>query len=244
MTARREFDITLFGATGFTGRLTAGHLATHGADARIALAGRSMARLAAVRESLGPQASQWELVTADSSEPKALQAMAERTRLVVSTVGPYTLHGMPLVGACADTGTDYADLTAEPGFVRESIRRHRDVAARTGARIVHSCGFDAIPSDLGVYALHRRASADGAGPLTDTTFVAREAATSMSGGTLASAVALFREASRNPELRRSLGDPYTLTVDRGAEPDLGRQPDLVWRRGGDNPTPKKQQQKK
>lgn len=149
----REFDIVLYGATGFVGKLTAEYLARAGGDARIALAGRSTQRVLAVREALGESAQTWPILTADASLPSTLQAMAARAQVVVTTVGPYTRYGLPLVAACAAAGTDYADLTGEPMFMRNSIDLYHKQAADTGARIVHACGFDSVPSDLSVYAL-------------------------------------------------------------------------------------------
>ena len=154
--AQREFDIVLYGATGFVGTLTAEYLARAAGDARIALAGRSEDKLRAVRESLADKAQSWLLIAADAAQPSTLDALAARTQVVVTTVGPYTRYGLPLVAACAAMGTDYADLTGEAMFVRESIDLYHKQAIDTGARIVHSCGFDSIPSDLTVYALYRR----------------------------------------------------------------------------------------
>lgn len=227
----REFDIVLYGATGFVGKLTAGYLARAGGDARIALAGRSHDKLQAVLDGLGDTARSWPLIAADASDPSSLSAMAARTQVVVTTVGPYLKYGLPLVAACATAGTDYADLTGEAIFVRESIDLHHKQAIDTGARIVHACGFDSIPSDLTVYALHRRAEQDKAGGLGDTNLVVRSFAGGVSGGTVASLIELFRTTSSDPEARRLMVDPYTLTPDRGAEPELGAQPDVRWRRG-------------
>lgn len=227
----REFDIVLYGATGFVGKLTADYLARAGGDARIALAGRSIERLEAVRKTLPASAQSWALVPADATSQSTLEEMAARTRVVITTVGPYTRYGPPLVAACAAAGTDYADLTGEANFVRESIDFYHKQAIDTGARIVHACGFDSVPSDLTVYALYRAAQNDGAGELTDTNLVVRSFRGGFSGGTIASMTEIFRSASSDPELRRQLEDPYTLTTDRGAEPDLGPQPDLPLRRG-------------
>src|SRR5690606_20558697 len=146
--AQREFDIVLYGATGFVGKLTARYLASAGVGARIALAGRSEQKLAAVRESLGEAAASWPLLTADADQPATLDELASRTQVVVTTVGPYTNYGMPLVAACAVAGTDYADLTGETMFIRRAIDLYHKQAADNGARIVHSCGFDSIPSDI------------------------------------------------------------------------------------------------
>ncbi|MCT7660444.1 saccharopine dehydrogenase family protein [Mycobacterium deserti] len=233
MSADREFDIVLYGATGFAGKLTAEYLARAASGARIALAGRSQDKLLAVRESLGETAASWPLITADAAQPSTLNALAARTRVVVTTVGPYAHYGLPLVAACAAAGTDYADLTGETLFIRESVDQYHKQAIDTGARIVHSCGFDSIPSDLTVFALHRRAEQDGAGQLVDTNLVVRSFAAGISGGTAASMVEVMRAASSDPEARRLMNDPYTLSPDRGAEPELGGQPDLRWRRGRD-----------
>ncbi len=229
----REFDIVLYGATGFVGKLTAEYLARAGAGARIALAGRSPDRLRAVRDTQGDSAQDWPVLAADAAKPSTLDEMAARTRVVVTTVGPYSRYGLPLVAACAAAGTDYADLTGEATFVRESIDLHHKQAADTGARIVHSCGFDSVPSDLSVYALYRAAQRDGTGELGDTHLVVRSMSGGLSGGTIASGVQIMDTASRDPRARRQLADPYTLSTDRGAEPELGRQPDLPRRRGRD-----------
>jgi short subunit dehydrogenase-like uncharacterized protein len=229
----REYDIVLYGATGFVSKLTAEYLARAGGNARIALAGRSAERLLAIRESLGESARSWPVKVADASSPSTLDAMAAQTQVVVTTVGPYTRYGLPLVAACAAAGTDYADLTGEAMFVRSSIDLHHKQAVDTGARIVHACGFDSIPSDLSVYALYRRATEDGAGELGDTDFVVRSFSGGFSGGTIASMMEVLHTASSDPDARRQLADPYTLSSDRGAEPELGRQPDLRRRRGRD-----------
>ena len=230
---QREFDIVLYGATGFVGKLTAQYLATAGAGARIALAGRSPERLESVRAAAGPEARDWALITADATKPATLDEMAARTRVVVTTVGPYSKYGMPVVAACAAAGTDYADLTGEANFIRASIDEHHKQAEDTGARIVHACGFDSIPSDLTVFALHRRADTDDAGGLLDTTMVVRTFAGGVSGGTMASMIEVLRASSDDADMRRTLNDPYTLSPDRDAEPNLGKQSDMSWRRGSD-----------
>lgn len=227
----REFDIILYGATSFVGKLTAEYLARAAGDARIALAGRSMDRLHSVRQALGASAQSWPLVLADATDRASLDEMAARTRVVVTTVGPYTRYGEPLVAACAAAGTDYADLTGEANFVRESIETYHKQAVDTGARIVHACGFDSIPSDLTVFALHRAIERDGAGELGATDLVVRSMRGGASGGTIASVLEVLRTASSDPDARRHMLDPYTLSGDRAAEPELGSQPDLPLRRG-------------
>ncbi|MBB3749995.1 short subunit dehydrogenase-like uncharacterized protein [Mycolicibacterium sp. BK634] len=222
----RDIDIMVFGATGYVGKLTAGYLARSGSGLSIALAGRSKGRLEAVRASLGGRAKNWPLVITDVDQPGSLDAMASRSRLVLNAVGPYTRYGLPVVAACAEAGTDYIDLTGEVPFVRRSIDQSHRRAKKTGARIVHSCGFDSIPSDLTVYALSRRVAADGAGELADTTLVLRDYSGGYAGGSVATMVDLMRLTSSDPEVRQMLDDPYSLSPDRAAEPDLGHQVDL------------------
>jgi short subunit dehydrogenase-like uncharacterized protein len=148
--AEREHDVALFGATGFTGGLTAEYLAAHaGQGTRWALAGRSRQKLEDVRSRLGAAASEVPLIEADVNDADSIRALAESTRVVISTVGPYIHYGEALVAACAASGTDYVDLTGEPEFVDLMWLRYNDEAKRTGARLVHSCGFDSIPYDLG-----------------------------------------------------------------------------------------------
>jgi short subunit dehydrogenase-like uncharacterized protein len=207
----RDLDLTLFGATGFVGRLVAEHLAAAAPDdVVVALAGRSAERLHEVRRSLGPRAAGWPLVVADSGDTASLEAMSARSRVVVSTVGPYQRHGIPLVEACAGSGTDYADLTGEVLFVREAIERAHGAARSTGARLVVSCGYDSVPSDLAVHLLHRRAEADGAGGLTDTTMFAR-ARGGLSGGTIESMRVLMRAVREDSSARRVMLDPESLS---------------------------------
>ena len=232
---RREFDIVIYGASGFVGKLTAEYLASvshrSGGKARIALAGRSVGKLEAVRATLAESARDWPILTVDADRPSTLDEMAARTQVVITTVGPYSRYGLPLVAACAKAGTDYADLTGEAMFVRQSIDDYHKQAVDTGARIVHACGFDSVPSDMSVYELFRRARKDGAGELCDTNYVLRSFSGGVSGGTIASMIEVFRASSGDPDTRRLLADPYTLAQDRGAEPELGPQPDLPWRRG-------------
>jgi len=223
----RELDVAVFGATGFTGRLVAGYLAAHApGGVRVGLAGRSEKRLADVRSQLPAAASAWPLLVADSADPAALAALARAARVVVSTAGPYRRQGLALVEACAAAGTDYADLTGEVLFIRDSIDRCHQTAAAAGARIVHCCGFDSIPSDLGVLLLHEAAGADGAGHLQDTTLVVTALKGGVSGGTIASMMGQLDEVRAAPRLGQVVDDPYALSPDRAAEPDLGDERDL------------------
>ncbi|HET7311539.1 MAG TPA: saccharopine dehydrogenase NADP-binding domain-containing protein [Mycobacteriales bacterium] len=227
MAEERTHDVVVYGATGFVGKLTAAYLAEHAPeDARIALAGRSKERLEEVRHRLGGRAVNWPVIVADSADRAALDEVARSTRAVATTVGPYVKYGLPLVMACAEAGTHYADLTGELMFIRDVMQRCDATARRTGARIVNSCGFDSIPSDLAVQALHDRARADGAGELEDTTFVLTGVRGGVSGGTIASIQGHVDEMRHNPEMRKAMADPYSLSPARDKEPDLGKQPDL------------------
>ncbi|MGW2640594.1 saccharopine dehydrogenase family protein [Streptomyces sp. NPDC001348] len=183
----RPYDIVLFGATGFVGRLTAEYLAAHAPqDLRWAIAGRSGRKLRELRERL-PGGADVGVLEADVADPGTLRRLAEHARVVASTVGPYIRYGEPLVAACADTGTDYLDLTGEPEFVDLMYVRHDARARETGARLVHACGFDSVPHDLGAYFTVRQLP-EGV-PLTVDGYVTADAA--FSGGTLASALNQF-----------------------------------------------------
>ncbi|GEP33848.1 saccharopine dehydrogenase [Nocardioides szechwanensis] len=184
----RDLDLVVFGATGFTGGLTAEYLAEHGPDGlRWALAGRSPEKLERVRARLAaidPALEKLELIHADVTDPASLAAVAARTRVVITTVGPYLEHGEPLVAACAEAGTDYVDLTGEPEFVDRMYVAHHATAERTGARIVHACGFDSIPHDLGALFTVQQLAASG--PVTVRGVV--RASGMFSGGTFHSAM--------------------------------------------------------
>jgi short subunit dehydrogenase-like uncharacterized protein len=218
----RDLDVVLFGATGFVGKLTAEYLARAAPDeARIGLAGRSREKLQRVRGELSARAADWPLIVADSQDGAALAELAARTTAVATTVGPYRRYGVALVEACAAAGTHYADLTGETLFMRETIERFDAPAQASGARIVHNCGFDSVPSDIGVLVLH-----DAAGELTDTTFVVRRLRGGASGGTIASLKGTVDEVKRDRSLLKIIGDPYALSPDHSAEPDLGNERDL------------------
>jgi len=219
----RTYDLVLFGATGFVGKLLAGYLAEHAPPGvRIALAGRSRARCEEVRAGLPPAGREWPVLEADSEDPASLAAMAEQTRVLVTTVGPYARYGLPVVEACAAAGTHYADLTGEVLFVRDAIDRFDAAARASGARIVHACGYDSIPSDLSTMLLGRRAAADGAGGLTDVRLVATLRG-GFSGGTIDSMRAQVEAIQGDRSLRRVAGHPFALSPDRAAEPGT-RQP--------------------
>ncbi|MHA3700619.1 saccharopine dehydrogenase family protein [Jatrophihabitans sp. YIM 134969] len=215
----REHDLVVHGATGFVGALTARHLADHApADVRIALSGRSRDKLEAVRRDLGVD---WPLVVTDSGDDASVRALAGSTTAVISTVGPYAKYGLPLVLACAGAGTSYADLTGEVLFARESVDRAHMTARETGARIVHSAGFDSIPSDLSVFALHERAAADGAGTLTDTVLEVVSMRGGVSGGTIDSMRGQVDVVRSDKAKRKIALDPFALSADRAADPAAG-----------------------
>jgi short subunit dehydrogenase-like uncharacterized protein len=224
----RGLDLVIFGATSFAGQLAAEYLARHAPKGtRIGLAGRSAEKLAAVQAHLGPEAAKWPVLVADVNDPRSLAEMANAARVVVTTVGPYRRNGINLVEACVNAGTHYADLTGEVLFIRESIDRFHDLAARKGVRVVHSCGFDSIPSDLGALLLHHAATADSAGDLQDTTLLVKVFKGSASGGTIASMKLHLDELRTNAQSRRIASDPYALSPDRSEEPDLGDENDLL-----------------
>jgi short subunit dehydrogenase-like uncharacterized protein len=215
--ATRDHDVVLHGATGFVGRLTARHLV--GSGAKVALSGRSRDKLEGLRDELGVD---WPLIVADAADEDSLAALAASTTAVATTVGPYAKYGLPLVKACAEAGTSYADLTGEVLFVRDSAEAADKVARDTGARIVHSAGFDSIPSDLGVWLLHERVAADGEGTLEDTALLLVSMRGGVSGGTIDSLRTQLDVVKADPSLRPVLADAYALSPDRAAEPDLDK----------------------
>jgi short subunit dehydrogenase-like uncharacterized protein len=221
----RDHDIVVYGATGFVGLLTAGYLAERAPpDVRIALGGRSQPKLEGTRTALGVD---WPLVIADSQDRNAVAALAESTRVVATTVGPYFKYGKPLLEACAAAGTYYADLTGEVLFMRWAIDAAHGAAQTTGARIVHTCGFDSIPSDIGTLLLHEAAQAGGHGELGETSFVVKAMRGGASGGTIDSLRTAVDTVKKDPPSRRVLADPYALSPDRAAEPDLGSERDSL-----------------
>ena len=216
----RDHDVVVYGATGFVGKLTALYLAGAAPEGtRIALAGRSQAKLERVRSELPANAAEWPLIVADSADAEAVAAMAASSRAIATTVGPYYRYGLPLVEACADAGTHYADLTGETLFMRRSIDLADERAKASGARIVHTCGFDSIPSDIGVMLLAQHAAETGAGELLKTTLVVTAMRGGISGGTIDSLRGQLDAAKADKSLRKVMVDPYGLSPDRSAEPE-------------------------
>lgn len=213
----RPYDIVLFGATGFVGTLTAEYLAAHAPEGlRWAIAGRSTEKLRALRERL-PGGAEVGVLRADVSDPASLRELAEHARVVATTVGPYVTYGEELVAACADFGTDYLDLTGEPEFVDLMYVRHDARARETGARLVHACGFDSVPHDLGAYFTVQQLPEGVA--LTVDGFVTADA--SFSGGTFASALGQFARGRQMLAAARDRGRHEPRLVGRRAAAPTG-----------------------
>lgn len=209
----KTFDIIVFGATGFTGRLVAEYLHNTqgtGGDVTWAMAGRSREKLTQVRDELGISPA-LPLLVADANDPPALLQLVARARVVITTVGPYQRHGQALLDACAQAGTDYVDLCGEPGWMAQMIPRLQGPAATSGARIVFSCGFDSIPFDLGVVYLQHEAMQRLGAPLVRVHGRVKVMKGGFSGGTAASLLATLETAGRDPTLARTLADPFALT---------------------------------
>ncbi|SBV32485.1 putative enzyme [uncultured Sphingopyxis sp.] len=212
--ASRDLDIIVYGATGFTGRLVAEYLAHQykgRKDApKWAMAGRSLDKLAEVRDLIGAS-EETPLIVADASDPASLDRMAESTRVVLTTVGPYQLYGSTLVAACVRAGTAYADLCGEPGWMREMIDAHEAAAKASGARITFSCGFDSIPFDLGVLFLQAEAMKRHGAPAPRVKGRVRKMAGGASGGTIASLTETLKAIAKNPSLALLLKSSFALT---------------------------------
>jgi short subunit dehydrogenase-like uncharacterized protein len=209
----RAHDIVLFGATGFTGKLVAEELMKTREPLRWAIAGRDARKLEAVRHELaaiGARARELPILVADSHDRPSLDVIARQARVVCTTVGPYAQHGSDLVAACAAAGTHYCDLTGEAPWIRRMIDAHHQTAVENGARIVHCCGFDSIPSDLGCLVLQREMRARHGAPCEAITLHVKAARGGASGGTIASMLGIIDEARRDPSVRRLLLDPYGL----------------------------------
>lgn len=210
MTDTREFEVIVYGATGYTGRLVAEYLArNYSGKLRWAMAGRSAGKLAAVRDEIGAP-SDTPLVVADADDADSVAAMVARTRCVATTVGPYQLYGESLLAACAAAGTDYVDLCGEPAWMRQMIDKYGDQAKTSGARIVFSCGFDSIPFDLGVWFAQQAAEETFGAPSNRIKGRVRAMQGTFSGGTAASLKATMAAAAKDPEIIKLLMNPYSL----------------------------------
>jgi len=211
----REFDVIVYGASGFTGRLVAEYLAKQD-ETRWAMAGRSRSKLEAVRDEVGAP-SDTPIITANADDPASLEAMTARAKVVLTTVGPYQLYGEPLVAACVKTGTDYVDLCGEPNWMAEMIAKYEGAARQSGARIVFSCGFDSIPFDCGVYFLQGLARQRYGAPAPRVRGRVRKMKGTFSGGTMASMLATIDAQKRDRDLMKKLRNPFLLAGGRGAE---------------------------
>ena len=207
-----EFDIVVYGASGFTGQLVAEYLAAEyrGSDIKWAMAGRSLDKLASVRDAIGAPRD-LPLIAADASDPASLKAMVDRAASVLTTVGPYQLYGTDLVAACAASGTDYLDLCGEPVWMRQMIDAHEAAARKSGARIVFSCGYDSLPFELGVWFLQEAAKKQLGSTAPRVKGRVRKMKGTFSGGTAASMKAIFAAAANDPSLIPMLRDPFVLT---------------------------------
>jgi len=213
MKSSAKFDIVVYGSTGFTGQLVAEYLAAHYAgksSPKWAMAGRSLDKLASVRDAIGAPAD-IALIRADASDPSSLKATIEQTHSVISTVGPYQLYGSELVALCASTGTDYLDLCGEPVWMRQMIDAHEAAAKSSGARIVFSCGFDSLPFELGVFFCEETAREVLGTPVGRVKGRVRAMKGTFSGGTFASIKATFAAAAKDLNLVAMLKDPFVLT---------------------------------
>jgi len=228
----RPYDVIVYGATGFTGKLVAAYLAHQygvGRGLQWAIAGRSEAKLDAVRKELGGEAAGLDILVADSTDEPALVSLAHKTRVVLSTVGPYALYGSSLVAACVEAGTDYCDLAGEVQWIRKMIDTHNDTAARTGARIVHCCGFDSIPSDIGVWFLQNEAQERYGAFCSSIALYVKATKGTASGGTLASMTNIIEEAKKDRSIARLIADPYTLNPEGTREgPDDYDQREVIY----------------
>ena len=221
----REFDIVLWGATGFTGRLVADYLVRNylGGESwlRLALAGRNREKLEGIANEVG--APQLPILVGDSFDAESLNAIASKAEVLITTVGPYAKYGAEVVAACVRNGTDYCDLTGETQFVRAMIDAHEEEATRTGARIVHCCGFDSIPSDLGALMVQDAFKERHGRYAREVKMAAGKMSGTFSGGTFASMLNVFDELKENPSLRKVFGNPYALNPKGIRGPDRGDQ---------------------
>ncbi|MDC3323139.1 saccharopine dehydrogenase NADP-binding domain-containing protein [Gammaproteobacteria bacterium] len=211
--SEREFDVVVFGASGYTGKLVAEYIQSeYGENGSVkwAIAGRNREKLEGIREELGLSAD-LSILEVDSNDQDSLNAMTSSTKCVLTTVGPYQLYGSNLVQSCAKNGTDYVDLTGEPGWMYEMINAHKETAQASGARIVFSCGFDSIPFDLGVYFVQQAAMDEFGKPAQHVRGRVKAMNGEFSGGTIASLGATMATLKKKPELIKVLANPFSLT---------------------------------
>jgi short subunit dehydrogenase-like uncharacterized protein len=223
-----SYDLVVFGATSFVGKILCRYLWEELGglrDFRWCAAGRSIGKLEELRRSLGESAANLPLIVADAADEAALRELCASARVVVSTVGPYALYGEPLIKACAELGTDYCDLTGEVQWIRRMLQRYEAAARQSGARIVNCCGFDSIPSDLGVHFVQRQAMQRFGAPCARVKMRVKAMRGGISGGTAASMMNVVKEAAADPSLRKELADPYSICPTGYARPV--RQPEVT-----------------
>jgi short subunit dehydrogenase-like uncharacterized protein len=209
----KSLDIILFGATSFVGKITTQYLLTEiglCSDIKWAIAGRSLSKLKQLKTELGPEAEAIPHIIADSSDSPSLTKMCQQTRVILSTVGPYALYGESLVEACVNNGNDYCDLTGEAYWIKKMLDKYQLRAQKTGARIINCCGFDSIPSDLGVYFLQQVSQQQFGTTFSQVKLRVKAMKGGVSGGTVASGIEMAKAVKKDPSLRRKMGNPYLL----------------------------------
>ena len=209
----RPYDLIVWGASGFTGRLVVEYLRDAypmGGDLNWAVAARNREKLEAIIAELGFDQQRPETLIADSNDDESLNRLVSQTKVIISTVGPYARYGSGLVRACVENGTHYCDLAGEVQWMRKMIDQHQDAARESGARIVHCCGFDSIPSDIGVHFMQQQAMQRSGHPCNDITLLVRAMKGGASGGTIASMLTAMEQAKEDKDVRRTLADPYGL----------------------------------
>ncbi len=208
----KTHDIVIFGATSFVGQLICEYMTQQftGKGLSWALAGRSETKLNTLKTQLGPSAKDLPLIIADATDLTALKQMCEQTKVVMSTVGPYDLYGEPLIQACAETGTDYCDLTGEAHWINNMLNKYENVAKKSGARIVHCTGFDSIPSDLGVHFLQQEAKKQFGTPCKQVKLRIKNMRGAASGGTIATALNIAKQIKADPQVKKVMVNPYSL----------------------------------
>ena len=218
---KRAYAVVLYGATSFVGQITAHYLAEFlsankdksGSEITWAIAGRDQEKLNELQSKL---TSKVDIIIANSDDAASLDAMTEQTQVIISTVGPYLKYGEPLIKSCVDNGTDYVDLTGEAIFIKDMMDKYQEAAKQSGARIVNSCGFDSIPSDLGVYFTQKQAEAKFDSACDVIHMRVKAAKGGLSGGTIASMATIFEEVGQDKSRRKQVANPYLLNDDKDA----------------------------
>jgi short subunit dehydrogenase-like uncharacterized protein len=217
MMTTRDFDLIIYGASSFVGQIMSRYLAEHigfSGAVKWAIAGRSSSKLNKLRTSLGEVAANLPIIIADADDGTSLANLCQSTRVIATTVGPYALYGEQMVKACAENGTDYCDLCGEAYWIKRMIVKYADAAEQTGARIVSCCGFDSIPSDLGVHFLQQQGHQRFGKYFTTIKFAVNKMKGGASGGTLASMIEVVKAAKSDPKLRKEMNNPYILCPEK------------------------------